>query len=118
MLYINIYIFYLFSIIISNLVFIYLFLFIYFFVEKICVCTYSGDPHTLTFYDKWIHFQGTCTYSLMAASHNRDNVTCDMAVDGKFRQRNPNRAVSMLERIYITIGSHQIIFDQGNKIKV
>ena len=118
MLYINIYFLFIFHYI-SNLVFIYLFLFIYFFfVEKICVCTYSGDPHTLTFYDKWIHFQGTCTYSLMAASHNRDNVTCDMAVDGKFRQRNPNRAVSMLERIYITIGSHQIIFDQGNKIKV
>ena len=114
MLYINISFFIYFS-----LLFLILYLFIYLcFVEKICVCTYSGDPHTLTFYDKWIHFQGTCTYSLMAASHNRDNVTCDMAVDGKFRQRNPNRAVSMLERIYITIGSHQIIFDQGNKIKV
>ena len=83
-----------------------------------CLCTLSGDPHTFTFYDKWIHFQGNCTYSLMAASHNEDNVTCDMAVDGKFRRRRPGRAVSMVERIYTYIGFYQIIIDQGKIIKV
>ncbi|KAM9827438.1 LOW QUALITY PROTEIN: zonadhesin, like [Neosynchiropus ocellatus] len=63
-------------------------------------CVVSGDPHYMTFDDKYFTFMGTCTYTL---ARNCANTTGPwFSVEGKNEERGA-AGVSYLKKLYVTV---------------
>lgn len=85
-----------------------------------CKCSATGDPHFRLFDGQMVHFQGTCTYTLVDTGTS----DCPFTVNVKHRRSTRNSKVALTEKMIVIVGSTTsndtvtVVIDQGRKVTV
>lgn len=86
--------------------------------ERIGICQCFGDPHCISFDNKWLHFQGKCKY-VMATDRCPGNAAPTFEVQTlHWDDLGPNSGFTWVKEVTVLIGKSEINLLQDKLLKV
>lgn len=88
------------------------------FCERIGICQCFGDPHCLSFDDKWLHFQGKCKYMMVSDKCSANAIPTFEVQTLFWDEHGPNKGFTWVKEVTVIIGNTEIGLLQNKILKV